>query len=217
MTRIMLAGASGLVGHQAANLMAASGAEVHALLRTRSEQFASAVIQNIGTVEEWPDMVSRVVPDVAISCLGTTMRVAGSQAAFRAVDFGTVLAFADAARAAGAKHMIAVSSVGASAKSGSFYLRTKGEVEGALSSIGFNRLDIIRPGLLTGGDRPESRPGESLGIMLAPLTDLLMLGSFSRYRSTPSAKVAKAIAALVALGGQGRFIHENDEINTLAG
>lgn len=217
MTRMMLAGASGLVGHQAANLMAASGAEVHALLRKRCEQLASAVIQHIGAAEEWSDMVSRVAPDVAISCLGTTMRIAGSQTAFRAVDFDTVLAFADAAHTAGAKHMIAVSSVGASAKSGSFYLRTKGEVEDALSSMGFNRLDIIRPGLLTGGDRPESRPGESLGIMLAPLTDLLMLGSLSRYRSTPSAKVAKAIAALVTCGGQGIFIHGNEEINTLFG
>jgi uncharacterized protein YbjT (DUF2867 family) len=217
MTRIMLAGASGLVGHQAANLMAASGAEVHALLRKRCEQLTSAAIQHIGAIEEWPDMVSRVAPDIAISCLGSTIRVAGSRDAFWAVDHDLVLAFANAARASGACHMISVSSVGAMPASSSFYLRTKAEMEQGLSVLKFDRLDIIRPGLLTGGSRLDSRPGESLGIVLAPLTDRLMIGPLSKYRSTPSAKVARAIAALVTRGGQGRFIHENDSINVLAG
>jgi len=217
MTRIVIAGASGLIGQQAADLLAATGAEVHALLRKPHEEGLSGIIQHVGQGDEWPEMISSLSPDVAISCLGTTMRIAGSQAAFRAVDHDLVLAFATAARAAGAKQMIAVSSVGASKKSGSFYLRTKGEVEEALSHLGFERLDIIRPGLLTGGERSDSRPGESLGIMFAPLTDMLMLGGFSRYRSTSSAKVAKAIAKLSECRGQGRFIHENDSINALAG
>jgi uncharacterized protein YbjT (DUF2867 family) len=217
MTRIVIAGASGLIGRQAAEMLAASGAEVHAFLRKSPEAKISGMVVHIGQGDEWPKMISGLNPDVAISCLGTTMRIAGSQAAFRAVDYDLVLAFATAARAAGAKHMIAVSSVGASTKSGSFYLRTKGEVEEALSDIGFERLDIIRPGLLTGGVRSDNRPGESVGIMIAPLTDMLMLGGFSRYRSTSSAKVANAIAKLRDCHGQGRFIHENDSIDTLAG
>lgn len=216
MTRIVLAGASGLIGHQAANLLATDGAEVHALLRNRSQRLASGVIQHIGPIDEWPAMVSGIIPDVAISCLGTTMRIAGSRQAFRAVDHDLVLAFAKAAGDSGARHLISVSSVGATPASSSSYLRTKGEAEQGLSKLKFDRLDIIRPGLLTGGSRADSRPGESLGIILAPFTDRLMLGPLSKFRSTPSAKVAKVIAMLAAGGGEGRFIHENDEINALA-
>lgn len=145
------------------------------------------------------------------------MKIAGSKAAFRAVDFDLVAAFAQAAKQAGARHMIAVSSVGASDKSANFYLKTKGEAETAMAQAGFDRVDFLRPGLLTGGERPESRPGESVAIMLAPLTDLLMVGGLSRYRSIPAPVVAQAIANLALAGGQGRHIHENDAIRALAG
>jgi uncharacterized protein YbjT (DUF2867 family) len=215
--QVVIAGGSGLVGRQVAAQLARYGYDVHAILRKRSDELAPAIKQHIGQGTEWPTIVSGLKPDVAISCLGTTMRAAGSRQAFRAVDHDLVLAFATATHEAGATHMIAISSVGAAAKSGNFYLRTKGQVESALADIGFDRLDIIRPGLLTGGSRPDSRLGESLAATIAPVTDLFMLGNLSRYRSTPSDKVAKAIAALVAENGQGNFIHENDSIMALAG
>lgn len=217
MTRIVIIGASGLIGQQAAELLAATGAEVHALLRRRTENGQSGMITQIARGDEWPEMISGMSPDIAISCLGTTMRAAGSRDAFRAVDHDLVLAFAKAARDAGARHMISVSSIGAMPASSSFYLRTKAEAEEGLRMLNFDRLDIIRPGLLTGGTRSDNRPGELLGIMLAPLTDMLMLGPLARYRSTPAAKVAQAIAALSKCIGKGRFIHENDSINALAG
>jgi uncharacterized protein YbjT (DUF2867 family) len=217
MTRILIAGASGLIGRQALQMLAADGHEIHALLRRQLGEVPHTVRQHVGSGAGWPAMIAELSPDVSISCLGTTMRVAGSREAFRAVDHDLALSFAAAARKAGARHMIAVSSVGAMPASSSFYLRTKADVEQGLRSLKFERLDIIRPGLLTGGSRPDSRTGESIGIMLAPFTDLLMFGPLSKYRSTPSAKVARAIEALAACGGQGVFIHENDEINTLAG
>lgn len=217
MTRILIAGASGLIGRQAAQLLSANGANIHALLRRQSDDLPQNVVQHVGPSAEWPAMVEGLSADVAISCLGTTMRIAGSREAFRAVDYYLALAFAKLARDSGARHMIAVSSVGAMPASRSFYLRTKAEVEEGLRNLKFGRLDIIRPGLLTGGSRPDSRRGESIGIMLAPFTDLLMFGPLGKYRSTPSAKVARAIAALAACDGQGVLIHENDGINTLAG
>lgn len=217
MTQVVIAGASGLIGQQAAEFLAADGIKVHALLRRQSDELSPNVTQHVAPSEDWASIIAGLSLDVAISCLGTTMRTAGSRDAFRAVDHDLVLAFAKAARDSGAWHMISVSSVGAMPASSSFYLRTKAEVERELQTLKFGRLDIIRPGLLTGGTRSDSRPGESVAIMLSPLTDRLMLGSLSRYRSTPSAKVARAIAALVAGTGQGRFIHENDEINALAG
>ncbi len=213
----MIAGASGLIGQQAAEALARTGAEVHAILRRKSVHLSANIIQHTGASDRWPTAVAKLGCDVAISCLGTTMRLAGSQEAFRAVDHDLVLAFAKAARNSGARHMICVSSVGAMPASSSFYLRTKAATEESLRALEFDRLDILRPGLLTGGSRAQSRPGESIGIMLAPITDVLMFGPLSKYRSTPSVNVAKAIARLAGSEGHGQFIHENSSINALAG
>jgi uncharacterized protein YbjT (DUF2867 family) len=161
--------------------------------------------------------VARIQPDVAISGLGTTIRTAGSREAFRAVDHDLVLAFAKASHEAGALHFITISSVGAMPASSSFYLRTKAEMEQGLRNIGFQRLDIMRPSLLTGGHRDDRRPGEALGILLSPLVDILMFGPMQKFASTPSGKVAKAIANLAKAGDDGVFVHENESINTLAG
>lgn len=218
MKRIVTAGATGLVGKQLViDLAGQEGIETHILVRRRPERVPKGVIVHEAATADWPTEVAAIKPDVAISCLGTTMKTAGSKEAFRAVDFDLVAAFADAAKRAGARHIIAVSSVGASAKASNFYLKTKGEAEAAMAQSGFDRVDFLRPGLLTGGERPESRPGESVAIMLAPLTDLLMIGGLSRYRSIPAQIVARAIASLALAGGQGKHIHENDAIRALAG
>ena len=218
MKKVVIAGATGLVGKQlVVELAGQKGVETHILVRREPERVPAGVIVHVANPKGWPTEVGSIKAEVAISCLGTTMKIAGSKAAFRAVDFDLVAAFAKAAKEAGAQHMIAVSSVGASAKSSNFYLNTKGEAEAAMAQAGFDRVDFLRPGLLTGGERPESRPGESVAIMLAPLTDLLMVGGLSRYRSIPALVVAQAIANLALTGGQGKHIHENDAIRTLAG
>ncbi len=218
MTKILVAGATGLIGKQVvAELAGLEGIETHILARRAAEQMPLGVKLHALDAAEWAGAIAAVKPDVAISCLGTTMRTAGSKAAFRAVDFDLVVAVAKAARAAGARQMISVSSVGASSRASNFYLKTKGEAEDAMTALDFERLDLLRPGLLTGGSRPDSRPGEAIAIMLSPLTDLLMIGGLSRYRSIPSAKVAQAAVTLALGGGYGKYIHENDAIRALAG
>jgi uncharacterized protein YbjT (DUF2867 family) len=218
MTRVVIAGATGLVGKQLVVALAGQeGVEIHILVRRKPERVPTGVIVHEAASAEWANEVAAIKPDVAISCLGTTMRTAGSKAAFRAVDFDLVTGFAKAAKDAGTRHMIAVSSVDASYKASNFYLKTKGEAESAMVRMDFDRVDFLRPGLLTGGERSESRPGESVAIMLAPLTDLLMVGGLSRYRSIPALAVAQAIAHLALAGGQGKHIHENDAIRVLAG
>jgi uncharacterized protein YbjT (DUF2867 family) len=218
MKQIVIAGATGLIGRQVvAELAGLEAIDLHALVRRKADDLPPDVHQHVAPSEDWPSLVGALRPEVAICCLGTTIKVAGSQAAFRTVDHDLVLAFAKAARGAGAQHMIAVSSVGASARSSNFYLKTKGETEDGLRELGFDRVDVMRPGLLTGGTRPGSRPGEAIGIMLSPFTDLLMLGPLAKYRSTPSAKVAQAIVTMALAGGYGRHIHENDSIRALAG
>lgn len=217
MKKVVIAGATGLVGKQlVVELAGQEAVQTHIIVRRKPERVRAGVIVHQAPPVDWPAEVAVIKADVAISCLGTTMKIAGSKAAFRAVDFDLVAAFAQAAKQAGATHMIAVSSVGASDKSANFYLKTKGEAEAAMAQAGFDRVDFLRPGLLTGGERPESRPGESVAIMLAPLTDLLMVGALSRYRSIPAPVVAQAIANLALAGGKGRHIHENDAIRALA-
>jgi uncharacterized protein YbjT (DUF2867 family) len=113
--------------------------------------------------------------------------------------------------------MIVVSSVGADAGSRNFYLRTKGEMEQALRSLGFERLDILRPGLLRGERGPERRPGERIGIAVSPILNLVMRGRLDRYAAIDASSVAGAVAVLAGLDASGAFVHHNREIRRLAG
>lgn len=210
----VLVGATGMVGRALA--AAVPGTALTVLARRASAMLPGGAREIVAPAAEWPDRIASVQPAILFNCLGTTIADAGSQAAFRAVDHDLVLAVAGAAKAAGARHCISVSSVGASAASGNFYLRTKGEVEAALRALGFDRLDILRPGLLTGARGGRWRPGESIGMALAPVTDLMLHGAMRRYRSISGAAVARAMAALAAAGGAGVHIHEHDAIAQLA-
>lgn len=214
--KMIIAGGSGLVGKQAAQRLAESGCEVHLVLRRPIEPLHPEIKEHVAPTTDWPAIVANINPAIAISCLGTTIRTAGSQEAFRAVDHDLLLAFAQASHDAGAGHFITVSSVGAMPASSSFYLRTKAEAEQGLRDIGFERLDILRPSLLTGGHRADRRPGEALGILLSPIVDRLLIGPMRKFASTPSEKVAKAIVTLTNMRGDGVFIHENDSITALA-
>ena len=150
-----------------------------------------------------------------VSCLGTTIRTAGSPEAFIAVDRDLVLRTAQLAREHGARHAVLVSSVGASRQSGNFYLRVKGEVEDALARMGFERLDLVQPGLLL-GERSERRPMERLMQALSPAGNLLMQGGLDRYRSIPAADVATAILRLLAQDAPGVFSHRYQSLHALA-
>ncbi len=140
------------------------------------------------------------------------MKKAGSKAEFAAVDRDLVGAVAAAAKAAGAKQFISISSTMADSSASSFYLKTKGEAEDLLRAQKFDRLDIIRPGLLRGERTNENRLGESLAIAASPLMDLLLHGKFRRYRSILASDVAAAIEVLMANSAPGAYVHENDAV-----
>ena len=210
----LLIGATGMVG----TLVRAQAAARPLTLLTRGP-VTDLSAQHAGLVlppTDWARAIADAAPAALISCLGTTIRQAGSQAAFRAVDHDLLLAAASAARAAGARHLITVSSVGASAKAANFYLRTKGEAEDGLRALGFPRLDILRPGLLTGQRGGAFRRGEALAMLAAPVTDALLLGGMRRYRSIAALDVARAIIALAQQGGSGTQVHEHDAIRAAA-
>ena len=210
MSDALIVGATGLVGRA---VVAHAGARKLTIVARRDVAGHRALV---APPERWGDIIAAEKPSVLISCLGTTIRQAGSQAAFRAVDHDLIMAAAQGARAGGASHMIVVSSVGASAKSNNFYLRTKGETEEGLGALGFDRLDILRPGLLTGNREGPARLGEGIAMVAAPLADLLMRGSLRRYRSISATTVVKAIVALTAERMAGTYVHENDAMQRLA-
>lgn len=211
---ILMIGGTGMVGQA---VVANAGPHRIALLgRRRPDIPAPGHPAIMAPPENWPEVIAANNPETLISCLGTTIRQAGSQAAFRAVDHDLALTAARAAKRAGARQMILVSSVGASSSSNNFYLRTKGEVEDALRALDFDRLDILRPGLLMGSRPGPARLGEGLAMIAAPLTDALLHGSLRRYRSIRADTVAKAIARLIGCAAPGVHIHENDAIRALA-
>ena len=210
-----MAGATGLVGGL---LVQKLGDHDLSLIGRRSVAGApERAVQQIGPMDDWPRLVSQSAYDAAICCLGTTIRAAGSQKAFQAVDRDAVSAFAAAAKAAGARHFLMVSSVGANPATRNFYLRTKGEAEAAVQSIGFEKVDIFRPGLLRGHRPGTQRPGESLMMAISPFTDLLTPHVFDQYRSIEAETVACAIAASVGQGGSGTRILENRDMLNLTG
>jgi len=109
-------------------------------------------------------------------CLGTTMKIAGSKAAFRKVDFEYVHIAAQLTRAQRAESFVWISSVGADAKSANFYLRVKGELENALMRMPqLPNAAAVRPSLLL-GERTESRPAVDIMQALAPMLGKLMVG-----------------------------------------
>jgi uncharacterized protein YbjT (DUF2867 family) len=204
-------GATGLVGRQLWPLIA----NRHDLL-VLGRRPSGAEREKLGPATDWPALLEGERVDVAISTLGSTQKKAGSWNAFTAIDRDVVLAFAESARAAGARHFLTVSSVGANASSGNRYLRLKGEVERSLGKIGFQRLDIVRPGLLIGDRVEDHRPLERLGILLSPVLNPLLRRRLDQYRGIGSALVATALAVLVDRTSEGIHIHHNRDIRALA-
>jgi uncharacterized protein YbjT (DUF2867 family) len=214
MARIVMIGATGLIGRSLAPLLIGKGHDL--LLVGRRESGIAGAREKIGEMHDWPGMLEGEAADVAISTLGTTRKQAGTWAKFVAVDEQAVLAFAAAARRAGARQMLGVSSVGADPESRNDYLALKGRVERSLAKTGFDRLDIFRPGLLIGNRGNDRRTGERIGIALSPIVNPFLRGRFDRFAAIPATRVAAAMAALTGQVGNGTFIHQNRQIRALS-
>jgi uncharacterized protein YbjT (DUF2867 family) len=208
----LIAGATGLVGRELARHWTGPG-DLVLLLRQAGKAPAGPRLRPLQV--DFTALPALPQAEEAFCCLGTTIKQAGSQAAFRAVDFDAVLDFARAARAAGVRRFGVVSSLGADSRSGSFYSRVKGEAEAALSELGFDSLAIARPSLLA-GDRAAlgqtARPGERLALALAlPLGRLLP----AAWRPIQASHVARALLRAVREGRPGRRVLGSAEMQSL--
>ena len=209
----LLAGATGLVGQAVLLLLLADAryTAVHVIgRRAPGVQHPKLVAHISATLTDW---ASPAVDDVYIA-LGTTIKVAGSQAAFKAIDFDAVVAIATAAKAAGASRLAVVSAMGASAQSSVFYNQVKGEMEAAVSQLGFETMVIARPSLLA-GDRdalkqPE-RVAEKLSLVafkwLSPLIPV-------NYRAIQASDVAHAMVSTLQTAGAGKHVLLSGEMQT---
>ncbi|EZP83431.1 Nucleoside-diphosphate-sugar epimerase [Novosphingobium resinovorum] len=217
-TRICLVGATGLVG-SAVMAEAVGREDVRIVGVGRREAVlppGARMEMLVGEPIDWPGLIRAAQADVLVCALGTTIKAAGSQEQFRAVDHDLVRFTAEAGIAAGIGHMILVSSVEADRASRNFYLSVKGETEEALGRLGFGRLDILRPSLLR-GTREEARPLEGAWQAFAPLADHLALhGKLRRFRSIRARDVARAILTLGWERAQGCFVHEHDALKRAA-
>jgi len=133
--------------------------------------------------------------DDVFCCLGTTLRQAGSRAAFRRVDFDYVLAAARLCAQASAGHFLWISAVGASPASPAFYSRVKGELEAAIARLPLRRWTALRPSLLLGA-RAERRAGEAFAAAVARPLAPVFVGPLRRYRPIAADDVAAAMLAL---------------------
>lgn len=193
---VIVAGASGLVGRKIVEGLLAdpSVALVHGLGR-RPLPLAHA--RYVAHVVDFAALPLLPRADEVYLALGTTIKVAGSQAAFRAVDFDANLAVARSALASGARRAGLVSAMGADATSRVFYSRVKGELEDALSAMPFAGLVVARPSLLVGDREALGQPtrrGETLGFAVGRALGFLIPANL---KPIEAAAVARALLAAV--------------------
>ena len=190
-----------VLAHLLADKSASAYAAVHTLGR-RAPDFPAGA-QSARLVSHLSDSLldARVPPaDDMFIALGTTIAVAGSEPAFRAVDLDAVLALARSARSAGVRRLGLVSAMGADAHSRVFYNRVKGEMEEAVSSLGFETLVIARPSLLDGERAALGQParrGEQLALQVMRRLKPLIPRN---YRAILASDVAAALVAAVQAG-----------------
>jgi uncharacterized protein YbjT (DUF2867 family) len=190
--RILLAGATGLVGTRIlkALLVDHTVSKVDVLSRRALEVTHLKLRVHVVDFRRLPPL--EAVDEVYLS-LGTTIRVAGSREAFRAVDLDANLAVAMAGVAAGARRVALVSAIGANARSSTFYLRVKGELEDALERLDLEALVIARPSLLLGDREALKQPFRLAETIGAPITRLLAPVLPQRYRPIEGRDVAQSL------------------------
>ena len=201
----LVAGATGLVGRAILALLLADTrySTVHVVGRRAPDvQHPKLVVHISASLTNWP---CPAVDDVFIA-LGTTIKVAGSKAAFKAIDGDAVVAIASAAKAAGATRLAVVSAMGASAQSSVFYNQVKGEMEAAVGQLAFKTLVIARPSLLA-GDRDALRQPERLAEKLSLVAFKWLKPLIpANYRAINASSVAQAMVHALQTSGKGQHV-----------
>lgn len=211
--KAVIAGATGLTGSTLAYelLTRDEFTQITCLVRNIPEE----IQEGLTYIQTDFDMIhyKKFKADTAFTCLGTTIKNAGSRENFYRVDYHYNLMFAEACKEQGVERFLLMSALGANSKSSVFYNRVKGELEEAIIDLDFKSLTIVRPSLLE-GPREEQRPGELLARKAMNILNPLFVGGLRRYRSVDVDKIASVMAEAAILNSPGVRIIENEEILT---
>ena len=217
MKTALIIGSTGLIGSQLLELLLDSKeySTVITFVKRDSGIQHPKLKQHIIDFDKPEDYKNFVVGDDFFCAIGTTIKNAGSQDAFRKVDFEYPKTFATIALQNKVKQFLIISSLGADANSGNFYLKTKGEIQDFLKTCNFESVSILQPSLLL-GNRKEFRLGEKIGAFFMKLFSFLLIGNSKKYKPIQSEVVANAMFDIAQKKHKGFQIIESDRIQEIA-
>lgn len=209
----LLVGSTGLVGNEVLNLIVNDSFFFKIIVLSRKpleikDEKVENIVVDFDNLEQYK---SKLKADYVFCCLGTTIKQAGSEAAFKKVDYFYPLQIAKICKENGAKVFSVITALGSNPNSMIFYNKVKGELELALEKINFEALHIIQPSLLL-GDRKETRIGEGIAQKLSPIMNAVLIGGLKKYKAIAGTQVAKAMLYYSKQNVQGNFIHSNETL-----
>ena len=217
MKAALIIGSTGLVGSHLLNLLLDSNDYIKVITFVKRDAGIKhpKLTQHIIDFDKPETYKELVVGDDFFCTIGTTIKKAGNKEAFRKVDFEYPRQFATFALQNKVKQFLIVSSLGADANSGNFYLKTKGEIQDFLKECNFESVSILQPSLLL-GNRTEFRLGEKIGAFFMKTLSFMFLGNLKQYKAIEGKTVAKALLITAQKNYKGFHIIESDSIQKIA-
>lgn len=214
MKTALIAGASGLVGRHCLDLLLAADDRYERVVSIGRRELPlkhPRLEQCVVDFDQLEKEQLRLIADDVFCCLGTTIRQAGSEAAFYKVDYTYVVTLAAVLSANFASQFLVVSALGADADSRIFYNRVKGEMEAAVKKTKFRAIHLFQPALLLGA-RPNPRLGERVAAAVLAVVRPLLVGPLRPYRAVRASVVARAMLDAARQDGGGIRTYRSDEI-----
>ena len=214
---VLLIGASGLIGSELVQLLLRDDKikSVKVFVRKSLAITDQKLIELLVDFERLEDFKHEFQGDALFCCIGTTRKKTPDLAAYKAIDYGIVLAAANLARSNQVPQVHLVSAIGAAVSSKIFYNRLKGEIEKDLLKLDFPNTVIYQPAMLI-GKRSESRPAEFIAQKLMPFFDVCLLGKARKYHSIEAKKVAECMLDNLHKPQKGAIVLQYENmINTI--
>lgn len=209
----LIVGATGLVGSHVLHLLLHDNefSTVIALTRNKLNVQHQKLKNSIVDFDKINDYQNEIKADTVFCCLGTTIKKAGSKAAFKKVDYEYPLQIANIAKRNGTQSFNVITALGANANSIIFYNKVKGKLQNELIKLQFKTLHIIQPSLLL-GNRNEHRLGEDIAQKLSPIMNALLVGNLKKYKAIEANQVAKAMVHYSKTNASGTLVHSNETL-----
>lgn len=213
----LLAGASGLVGNELLHILLNSShySQVRILVRHPLELIHEKLEQIITDFDKLDDYADYFTVDDVYCCLGTTIKKAGSQEAFKKVDYDYPLKMAELAKSHRVKNFLVITALGADSNSKVFYSRTKGQLQLNLKKTGLTALHIFQPSLLL-GERQEFRLGEKAATLLSPVISKVLKGKMKKYKPVEAKDVAVTMYEVAQIERTGNYTYPSDRIEIIS-